>query len=48
MQNIAQPWLVYKMTGSPFLLGLTGALQYTPVLLFSLFAGGCDRISRKN
>lgn len=48
MQNIAQPWLVYKMTGSPFLLGLTGALQYTPVLLFALFAGAVvDRISKK-
>jgi MFS family permease len=49
MQNIAQPWLVYKMTGSPFLLGLTGALQYTPVLLFSLFAGAVvDRLPKKN
>jgi MFS family permease len=48
MQNIAQPWLVYKMTGSPFLLGLTGALQYAPVLFFSLFAGAVvDRISKK-
>jgi MFS family permease len=48
MQNIAQPWLVYKLTGSPFLLGLTGALQYTPVLLFSLYAGAViDRFPKK-
>lgn len=48
MQNIAQPWLVYKLTGSPFLLGLTGALQYAPVLLFSLYAGAViDRFPRK-
>jgi MFS family permease len=48
MQNIAQPWLVYKLTGSPFLLGLTGALQYAPVLLFSLYAGAViDRFPKK-
>lgn len=39
MQNVAQPWLAYKMTGSAFLLGLVGALQFLPVLLFSLYAG---------
>ncbi len=48
MQNIAQPWLVYKLTGSPLLLGLTGALQYTPVLMFSLYAGAViDRVPKK-
>ena len=39
MQNIAQPWLAYTLTQSPILLSLIGALQFTPVLLFSLFAG---------
>ncbi len=39
MQNIAQPWLAYSLTQSPLLLSLIGALQFTPVLLFSLFAG---------
>jgi MFS family permease len=39
MQNIAQPWLAYNLTQSPLLLSLIGALQFTPVLLFSLFAG---------
>jgi len=39
MQNIAQPWLAYTLTKSAFLLGLVGALQFTPLLLFSLFAG---------
>ena len=48
MQNIAQPWLAYQLTDSPFLLGLVGALQFTPVLLFSLFAGVLvDRFSKK-
>lgn len=39
MQNTAQPWLAYSLTRSPFLLSLVSALQFTPVLLFSLFAG---------
>lgn len=48
MQNIAQPWLAYKLTDSAFLLGLVGALQFLPVLLFSLFAGVIvDRVPKK-
>ncbi len=48
MQNTAQPWLAYKLTGSPFLLSLVGAVQFTPVLLFSLFAGVIiDRFPKK-
>ncbi len=48
MQNIAQPLLAYKLTDSPFLLGLIGALQFLPVLLFSLFAGVIiDRFPKK-
>jgi MFS family permease len=39
MQNLALPWLAYTLTGSPFLLGLVGAVQFLPVMLFSLFAG---------
>ncbi|MBN1969486.1 MAG: MFS transporter [Candidatus Delongbacteria bacterium] len=49
MQTIAQSWLVYKLTDSPFLMGLVGAAQFTPVLIFSLFAGVyLDRIPKKN
>ena len=49
MQNIAQPWLAYKLTNSPFLLSLITALQFTPVLLFSLFAGVLiDRFPKRN
>lgn len=48
MQNIAQPWLAYKLTDSPFLLSLVSAMQFLPVLLFSLFAGVLiDRIPKK-
>lgn len=39
MQSVAQPWLAYSLTHSALLLGLVGAMQYLPVLLFSLFAG---------
>ena len=48
MQNIAQPWLAYTLTRSPFLLSLVGALQFTPMLLFSLFAGVIvDKLPKK-
>ncbi len=48
MQNIAQPWLADSLTGSPLLVGLVGAMQFTPMLLFSLFAGVIiDKISKK-
>ncbi len=48
MQNIGLSWLVVTLTDSPFLLGLVGALQFLPVLCFSLFAGPVvDRFSRR-
>lgn len=48
MQNIAQPWLAYSLTKSPFLLSLIGTLQFTPVLFFSLFAGVIvDKLPKK-
>jgi len=48
MQNIAQPWLAYKLTNSPLLLSLITALQFLPMLLFSLFAGVLiDRLPKK-
>jgi MFS family permease len=39
MQTIGQAWLVFNLTHSPFQLGLVGALQFLPVLLFSIFGG---------
>lgn len=39
VQNIAQSWLVYQMTGSPFLLGLSGFMGQIPVFLLGLFGG---------
>lgn len=45
MQNLALPWLAYTLTGSPFLLGLVGAVQFLPTMLFSVFAGALtDRL----
>ena len=39
MQNIGQGWLVLELTNSSFLLGLISAVQFLPMMLFSLFAG---------
>jgi len=48
MQTLAQAWLVYTLTNSPFLLGVDGFLSTGPMLLFSLFGGVvADRMARK-
>jgi len=48
MQTVGQSWLVLGLTHSPFLLGVINALQWTPVLLFSLPAGFvADRFPRR-
>ncbi len=39
MQSIGQAWLVLELTHSAWQLGLVGALQGLPVLLFSIFGG---------
>lgn len=39
MQTIGQAWLVLELTHSAWQLGLVSALQFLPVLLFSLFGG---------
>ena len=39
MQTIGQAWLVLVLTRSAWQLGLVGALQALPILLFSLFGG---------
>ena len=47
MQSIAQAWLVYRLTKSPFLLGLVGFSGQIPVLLFAPLGGlFADRHSR--
>jgi MFS family permease len=48
MQSVAQSWLVLELTSSPFRLGLVGALQFTPMLLGSFFAGAlADRVHKR-
>jgi MFS family permease len=39
MQTIAQAWLILKLTGDPFMLGLVSAIQWLPVLILGLFGG---------
>ncbi len=39
MQTTGQAWLVLQLTKSAWLLGVVGALQFLPVMLFSLFGG---------
>ena len=48
MQSVAQAWLVLELTGSPFQLGLISTLQFTPMLLFSVFSGAvADRLPKR-
>jgi MFS family permease len=45
---VAQGWLVYELTASPWQLGLVGFFTTLPVFLFSPLAGvAVDRFSRK-
>jgi|CXWL01.1.fsa_nt_gi MFS family permease len=48
MQTLAQAWLVYRLTSSPFMLGLVEFLARGPVLVFGI-AGGilADRWPRR-
>jgi MFS family permease len=48
MQIVAQAWLVYEISHSPFLLGLDTFLNGIPIFLFSLFGGVmADRFERR-
>ena len=47
MQNIAQGWLVLRLTGSAFDLGLVTALQGLPILFFTSISGViADRVPK--
>ena len=49
MQNIAQPWLVYQMTGSPLYLGIVSFAPAIPSLTLTLWAGVIvDRLPKRN
>ncbi|HLX70678.1 MAG TPA: MFS transporter, partial [Verrucomicrobiae bacterium] len=49
MQNTAQGWLVYELTGSKWLLGAVTAVNSAPMLFFSIWGGSiADRHSKRN
>jgi MFS family permease len=49
MQTVAQGWLVYSLTKSPFYLGMVAAAASLPILLFTLPAGVlADRLPKRN
>lgn len=48
IQSVAMSWLVYRMTGSALLLGVTAGAQQLPVLFLSPIAGvWADRVNRR-
>ncbi|HOC46106.1 MAG: MFS transporter [Syntrophorhabdaceae bacterium] len=48
MQQITMSWLVYRLTGSPFLLGLIGFSGQIPTFVLAPFAGVfADRFDRR-
>ena len=48
MQRVAQDWLVLTLTDSGIALGLTAALQFTPMLLLGLWGGAVvDRADKR-
>lgn len=48
IQTVSMSWLVYRLTGSAFLLGLTGFAAQLPILLFAPFGGlWSDRFDRR-
>ncbi len=48
MQRIGQAWLVLDLDPSPLALGTLTVLQFTPILVLSLFAGALvDRFSKR-
>ena len=49
IQRVAQDWLVLQLTdNSPIALGVTTAVQFTPMIVLGLFSGAiADRISKR-
>lgn len=48
MQSVAQGWLMHRLTGSAFMLGLLGFMQFLPVMLLTLWAGVvADRMDKR-
>jgi len=43
MQNLAQSWLVYRLTGSSFLLGSINFASQIPIFLLAFVGGAVPR-----
>ena len=49
MQSVAQGWLVYSLTKSPFYLGIVAAASALPIMLFTLIGGVvADRVPKRD
>jgi MFS family permease len=49
MTQVTISWLIYDLTKSPWLLGLTGFLQFVPTVVLTPFSGVlCDRWNQKS
>ncbi|MFZ6017283.1 MAG: MFS transporter [Nitrospirota bacterium] len=49
MHSVAQGWVVYSLTRSPFYLGMVAAIASLPILLFTLIGGVvADRFLKRN
>jgi MFS family permease len=49
MQSTGQAWLVYRLTRSPWDLGLTAALQFLPILVLGAYGGViADRFDKRH
>src|SRR5665811_1775042 len=47
-QEVAQAWLVLKLTNSPLVLGTVVTVRFAPTLIFSLFGGVvADRLPKR-
>src|SRR3989338_6025339 len=48
MQIVAQSWLVFRLTNSPFMLGIVSSISFIPVLLLSFVAGAvADKLDKR-
>ncbi|HEU5390286.1 MAG TPA: MFS transporter [Streptosporangiaceae bacterium] len=48
-QSVAQSWLVFRLTGNPFDLGVLGSVTWAPVLLGAAWGGAlADRFDRRH
>lgn len=48
LQTVTLGWLVFQMTQSPFMVGLIGAVQFLPMLIFTVVGGViADRVDKR-